>query len=130
MKVYVIKAGQYSSYHIVGIYSTQQKAQEYLDIAQKFQSHYDSELNDIEEWELDTTIQNSSELYVTYYIKSNEIKGALCEDVTRSWNPPYLDTTDCFHFNLEPRKEYADEALLKKIAQDKYAIYKAEREIF
>lgn len=46
MKVYIVTSGEYSDYHIDRVFSTKEKAQEYVD-------HIGSDWRDIEEYNLD-----------------------------------------------------------------------------
>lgn len=48
-KVYVVTEGEYSSYHIVGVFSSQEKAEKFLE----FQRHSDYDEWEIEEYEID-----------------------------------------------------------------------------
>ena len=53
MKVYVVTAGEYSSYHIEAVFSTPEKADEYLAALRKSPRHSD-ESPTVEVFELDT----------------------------------------------------------------------------
>jgi len=50
-KVYVVTSGCYSDYGIVGIFSSPEMAQEYIDLEKSLGKY--SDLNEIEEWGLD-----------------------------------------------------------------------------
>lgn len=132
-KVYVITAGEYSDYHVVKIFSTYEKAQEYIDIMSALDYE---DLNVIEEWELDDF--NVSRLYVQYcYIHSTGT-----DDVVKVWgnndttmSPDNLITNPSgyyyFIFSLPYSKRLVNASnkneLLLKIARDRFAEYKAKQ---
>jgi len=55
MKVYVLTAGDYSDYHIVGVFSTKEKAQEFKKLfpAEWNDEYYDDDYDGIKEYDLD-----------------------------------------------------------------------------
>ena len=68
MKVYLVSTGEYSDYHIVGVFSTHEKAQEYIDINKAYAAARDSlngvfvegvrdDFNDIDEREVDKDLE-------------------------------------------------------------------------
>jgi len=59
MKVYVITSGEYSDYGIIGVMSSLEAAQEYVD---KHKQADNSKINDLEEYELDAINPNDLEL--------------------------------------------------------------------
>lgn len=66
-KVYVVTAGDYSDYHIKGIFDSREKAEEYI--------HYstDSDLNDIEEYNLNELKPDKGEKMFKLRSKFDEI---------------------------------------------------------
>lgn len=52
-KVYLITSGEYSDYSVDHVFSTEEKAQAFLDKHNKFRHIYGAEYNDIEEYEVD-----------------------------------------------------------------------------
>lgn len=53
-KVYIVTSGEYSDYHIDACFSTKQKAQEFIENAEKIEKFWD--VPRIEEWDLDGDI--------------------------------------------------------------------------
>ena len=51
MKVFMVTAGGYSDYHVEGIFSTREKAQEYIDFMLNQEEYFN--FNDIDEIEVD-----------------------------------------------------------------------------
>ena len=63
MTLYVVTQGEYSAYHIIGIYSTKEQAE-------KIRKYYSSDIYEqaeIEEWELDKDIPNDINTVREYY---------------------------------------------------------------
>ena len=134
-KVYVVTAGEYSDYDIVKIFSTCEKAQEYIDIVSSLGDIVQEKFNDIQEWELDDF--NISELYIQYCYKHSITN----LDTVEVWDKDdkempsdnlltYPSGNFCFFFSLPYSKRLANAPdknnLLLKIARDRLAKYKAE----
>ena len=134
-KVYVVTAGSYSDYDIVKIFSTHEKAQEYINIANSLSGIVQEKFNDIQEWELDDF--NISKLYIQYCYKHSITN----LDTVEVWNKDdekipsdslltYSSGAFRFFFSLPYSKRLVDapnkEELLLKIARDRLAKYKAE----
>lgn len=66
-KVYVVTAGDYSDYHIVEIFDSREKAEEYVNHST------DSDLNDIEEYNLNEPKPDKSEKVFTLRSEFDEI---------------------------------------------------------
>lgn len=131
-KVYVVTTGEYSDYSIEKIFSTREKAQEYINIVSVLGKE---DFNDIQEWELDDF--KVSKIYVQYCYTHSTFAADKIEiygnnDVTIP--PDNLFTYPAgafrFFFSLPYSKRLANapnkEELLLKIARDRLAKYKAE----
>lgn len=127
MTVYVVTEGDYSDYHICAVFSSREQAQRYIDTHSLFDVYASY---DIEDYEMDVTLQ-SKYLFVTYNYNTSHI---LDVDEYRINGEP--NCFGClFQFFVEKSSRVIDEktGLLKKdvllkIAQDEYAMYKAQKE--
>ena len=94
-KVYVVTAGDYSDYHIKGIFDSREKAEEYINHST------DSDLNDIEEYNLNEPKPDKSEKVFTlrsefdeidfevigYKAAPNHYKDLMCRVYSNGWIP-------------------------------------------
>ena len=75
--IYVATRGTYSDYSVVGVFSTRENAQLYMD------TFPDREWNDIDEYELNcgvTEIQSGKHFYVVYMQKDGKVlRTGLCD---------------------------------------------------
>ncbi len=135
-KVYVVTAGEYSDYGIEKIFSTCEKAQEYIDIVSTLGKE---NFYSIQEWELDDF--KVSKLYIQYCYTHFTAAADKIEiyDNNDTMVPPdslitYPVGSFRFFFSLPYSKRLANapnkEELLLKIARDRLAKYKAEAEEF
>ena len=121
MKVYIVTDGEYSDYHIEAVFTDEKKAKQYAAI------HH---CNSIEEYEADTPqIEGETDVFIVYQIAINSRIGFYVYDYYYStkkfnkvevhWGKPtiYVSLTD------------QDESKAKKIAQDMWAEYKANKNI-
>lgn len=134
MTLYVVTEGDYSAYHIIGIYSTKEKAE-------KVKSYHSTlyKCPDIEEWEMDDIpedIEDVREYYHVTYIDRQYGEGRwCCRRYTKVGKEnikdcPYeLDTRFplCFKIDI-PCDRVKDKQHAIKIAQDKLAEIKAMKE--
>ena len=128
MTLYVVTEGEYSDYHIVGIYSTK-------ELAEKVKKYHNGlyDYPDIEEWELDKDIpvnlEDVREYYrVTYYSRQYGEGRWECSRFSKIGKE---NITDCpwsiskvfpKYFMIDiPCDRVKDEAHAVKIAQDKMA---------
>lgn len=96
-KVYVVTAGDYSDYHIVGIFDSREKAEEYINY-----STY-SDLNDIEEYNLNEPPDKREKIFE---IRSG-FENIDCKIVGHSSEPMmYKDLMHIMNFGLGDRKQY------------------------
>jgi hypothetical protein len=127
-KVYVITAGEYSAYHIVGVMTDKIKAQEYCD---RYNTGHLYSSAGIEEYELDE-VYNRKYLYKTYICRDHKNKVVQrTMYLESSKDLPDKDyTSGIFPTNNEHEKialGYADTAeKSQKIAQDYWAQLQAE----
>ena len=126
MTAYIVTEGSYSDYHICAVFSSKEQAQHYIDMHSLFDAYADY---DIEEYEMDATRQ-AKYLFVTYNYTSNGIIG-----VEESLTKGEPDCLYVFQFYIEKSSRIIDEKtgllkkdILLKIAQDEYAMYKAQKE--
>ena len=96
-KVYVVTAGEYSDYHIVGIFDSREKAEEYINY-----STY-SDLNDIEEYNLNEPPDKREKIFE---IRS-DFENIDCKIAGYSSTPMmYKDLMHIMNFGLGDRKQY------------------------
>ena len=124
-KVYIITQGEYSDYHIVKVFDTREKAEEYTKLANTFNHIWGDYM--IEEYEVNNTDVNLGMLQVFYDYYSNKITGCyFCEttDIDNYYNQQHRVINNPFCFFIPADSRYTDQNILLKIAQDKYAEYK------
>ena len=68
-KVYIVTSGEYSDYHIVGVYSTREKAEQLIKDIQ-FQREYPNN-ESVKEWVIDYYLPLDYRFYVTYDSKDD-----------------------------------------------------------
>lgn len=126
MTLYVVTEGEYSDYHIVGIYSTKEQAEK----VKKYHSGW-WDYPDIEEWELDGNVPEDIESMREYYRVTHYIDQWLkdswdCRRFTKvgeetkkelSWNF-FIGIGKEFTIDI-PCDRAKDEQHAIKIAQDK-----------
>ena len=97
-KVYVVTAGDYSDYHIVGIFDSREKAEEYINHST------DSDLNGVDEWVLNELKPDKREKI--FEIRSG-FENIDCKIVGHSSEPMmYKDLMHIMNFGLGDRKQY------------------------
>ncbi len=128
MKVYVLTRGEYSDYHIIGVYSAKEKAQEVCDAMCTSGSVWDEPR--IEEYELDEFNSSMGYVCVGYTPEHNTV---------RSYGFYFGQNADAFNSYAEPpeflcylpySKRLSNHDVLLKAAQDRYMKWKAEQELF
>lgn len=107
MKVYVVTYGEYSDYGIEAVFSTKEKAQEYINIACTERDCWSSTNDCIEEYELDQTITAPEK--VLYSKESGEWRAA------RSWEEDDEDANE----NLVWVNFHPDKNVMAKAAEDR-----------
>ncbi|MBO5080351.1 MAG: hypothetical protein J6B82_05665 [Bacteroidaceae bacterium] len=96
-KVYAVTSGEYSDYHIKGIFDSREKAEEYINY-----STY-SDLNDIEEYNLNEPPDKGEKIFE---IRS-DFENIDCKIVGDSPEPMmYKDLMHIMNFGLGDRKQY------------------------
>lgn len=96
-KVYVVTSGEYSDYHIKGIFDSREMAEEYINY-----STY-SDLNDIEEYNLNEPPDKREKIFE---IRS-DFENIDCKIVGHSSEPMmYKDLMHIMNFGLGDRKQY------------------------
>ena len=134
MTLYVVTEGEYSDYHIVGIYSTKEHAEK---VKKYYNGLYD--YPDIEEWELDKDIPENLEDVREYYrISYDEKQWRKGNWSSTRFTKIGKDIKDCQwrmndvypkYFIIDiPCDRVKDEAHAIKIAQDKMAEIKAMKD--
>lgn len=128
MKVYVLTQGEYSDYHIVGIYSTKEKAQELCDAMRNSGTYWDEP--HIEDYELDVLNPSMGYMRVGYTPEDNSVRAyGLCFISGTDSILNYGKTPEFFCF-LPYSARLSDPNVLLKAAQDRYMQWKAEQELF
>lgn len=117
-KVYVLTSGSYSDYHIIGIFSTKERAE---FISKKLDSN-----NEIEEYELDEIGKDNRFVYDCYFGKD----GIDVAVIDQTWSTYKLNIVDDFRSKQWHQSNFVvsvlaeDEEHAIKIAFDLIAIYK------
>lgn len=128
MNVYVVTEGSYSSRHIEGIFSTEEKAKAYMECRKRTSEYIDS-LNMVK-WTLDKINKDVRHVEIAWDLETDEIETDsvvwLEEDCVSGSRFYYCLDLDHPVFAIADEKERT-QALLK-IAQDRYAEYKAREE--
>lgn len=119
MKIYVITQGEYSDYHIVGVTLDRGKAERWVNEYNMGKAYDDAQ---IEEYETD--VFGRDDLY-KYSVKREygEVSADLLSDADYTYEYIFSDDGD-FRFVVYAR----DKEQAKKIAYDRIAKMKAERE--
>jgi hypothetical protein len=73
-KVFAVTSGSYSDYHVVAVFSTEAKAQEYIDASKEAASYDWCNLEDVEEYTLDAPI------IPLYYVTVRMLRDGTIED--------------------------------------------------
>jgi hypothetical protein len=128
MKVYVLTQGEYSDYHIIGVYSTKEKAQEVCDAMQASRTFWDKP--QIEDYELDELSPSMGCVCVGYTPEHNTARsyGFIFASGTDSINSYTKPPEFMCYLPYSPR--LSDPNVLLKAAQDRYMKWKAEQELF
>ena len=128
MKVYVLTQGEYSDYHIVGVYSTKEKAQELCDAMRTNGTLWDEP--QVEEYELNELTPTMGHVCVGYTPEHNTV---------HSYGFNFGQGTDAINSYAQPPEficylpyspRLSDPKVLLKAAQDRYMQWKAEQELF
>lgn len=115
--IYIVTAGEYSDYHICAVFSTKEKAEEYVQC-------HGTDYN-IEEYNLDEEVVKKAQLWsVAFSVEDCKMRFAYP-------TTQYLDKRDCCHINKNYTKEInfyvesdsMDRAI--KIARERFAAVKA-----
>lgn len=129
MKVYIVSAGEYSDYCIHGIYDSLEKAKEVYSLLKRYNYSYNYPVN-IEEWELNSPIENDYFFHVRYQVDTGEVTYSLYHNFSPAspiiQNGQYFSNNNSFVFCLPYSKRLDNEKVIKKIAYDKWAEYKAQ----
>lgn len=133
MLVYVVVEGYYSDYHIEGIFTTRERAEEFVDFRKRTCMHsYKLNKNyGIEEWELDSLQNYKWIVYGRYNFSKNVIDWVESTDDQNlpfeKWNTgKYVGSGHIYDFAIPWDKRFEDKEVLKKAIQDRYAMWKAE----
>ena len=128
MKVYILTQGEYSDYHIVGVYSTKEKAQELCDAMRTNGTLWDEP--QVEEYEMDELTPTMGYIHIGYTPENNSIHsyGFTFAHISDSIFP-YAKPPE-FMCTLPYSPRLSDPKVLLKAAQDRYMQWKAEQELF
>lgn len=121
MKVYVVMAGEYSERHIEGIFDSEEKANKYVKAFNLISMYNNAR---IKAYELNSRNEDES-LYdwvrCTYDVDNNTVTTE--GEFSEGWEYAY---GRFFEFSVRFDEQLADESVLLKIAQDRWAKYKYE----
>lgn len=135
MKVYVVTTGWYSDYSIIGVYTSQEKAEEYLKLHNK-ESLFGSRIEIFE-----ANKPNSEKINYYQFEYTRDYKFEKCSKYNGYHYDPVVreeeitEWADAYHMARKTREiicfdVYAeDEDKAKKIAQDRIAEYKYRKEV-
>lgn len=139
MKIYVVTEGEYSDYHIEGVFLTKEAADKYVKV------RYDGRAYDpcVEEYDTIDEMYRDDEYAIECRAEFDNTLGTLTNYGTYCTTNAYpvsqapnehteimtWDRTTIFYFYVsENSKALHDQEILKKIACDRYAAYKARKE--
>ena len=141
MKVYIVTAGDYSDYSVIGAFSSREEARKYIDKFSKVNRQINKYDEDILELDVDALNKKEQFVVVSYAINAHsedraiyiheysvsDKKGQEKEYVTKQGGKCFVFYISCNHrvFNNETQAEINKHLL--KIAQDKYAKFKAQK---
>ena len=127
-KIYIVTSGEYSEYEINAVFSTKEKAVEYVE---QHGTYYD-----IEEYDLDKEVEKKTQLWIIEFCIEN---GELCKATPTSYNRnKVLDTCSVFD-NLDYRgtmqyiRLYIDADSMDravKIARERFVAVKANEYVW
>lgn len=125
-KIYIVTSGEYSDYHIEAVFSTEEKAVDYVE-----QNGTDY---NIEEYELDEEVEKETQLWhIVFCVEDGELHRATPEGFYRKFvdtcniEDHFLwHTKDCIHFYVDA--DSMDRAV--KIARERFAAVKANEYIW
>ena len=140
MKIYVVTEGEYSDYHIEGVFLTKETADKYVKL------HYPDvkyAYPNVEEYDTIDELYSNGEYVIECCAEFSNVLGTLTNYGTYCTSNVYpvsqapdehtdimtWDRITIFYFYVsENSKALHDQELLKKIACDRYAAYKARKE--
>ena len=133
MKIYVVTSGEYSEYHICGVFTKKKLAKEYAKLHGL--SSHDYKIEEYEADKYQTDLDSSEEhmlIYVVYDVENNRIVNSDTDydDGDRVEGYSYNLKTFCFSIpasSVKPNKNRYEQLL--KIARDRYAKYRYKCEI-
>ena len=141
MKIYVVTEGEYSDYHIEGVFLTKEAADKYVKL------HYPDvkyAYPNVEEYDTIDELYSNGEYVIECRAEFSNVLGTLTKwggayctsnvypvsqapdehTEIETWN----NITIFYFYVSENSKALRDKELLRKIAQDRYAVYKARKE--
>ena len=121
MKVYIVTDGEYSDYHIEAVFTDEKKAKQYAAIHR---------CDTIEEYEADTPqIEGETDVFVVHKIGINSRLGFYVYDHYYTTEKISSVKTHCGTPAILVSLTEQDDSKAKKIAQDMWAEYKANKNI-
>lgn len=126
-KVYIVTAGEYSDYHIVGVYSSKENAKM---VKNKINKNSDWDWADIEVWQVDRGIEELKKHKSIYYVELNK-RGDVIE-VEKCWDDFAFRGVDVFESSISGNlhtyvwANTKEEAV--KIASERRTKYLVEKE--
>ena len=89
MLVYVVTVGEYSDYGIVKIFSTRERAEEYIALCNKYDK-YNANFNEIEDYEIDPDVRITHNHPFKFFYDVDMDKDGNIRKISK----PYLDIDD------------------------------------
>lgn len=104
-KIYIVTEGSYSDYHIVGTFSTKEKAEEHsLLVLGEERQFYDAK---VEEWDIDEIVDHPKGMFFYNVVMTKDGKTQECKNVGceyKNTDAPYGDNAN-FSFYMWARDE-------------------------
>lgn len=137
MTIYVVTSGEYSDYHIDGVFSDRKQAELYCAITDSRRNKYDDDFCSIEEYETDG-IKLEGEVYYgisfyarlydsSFYVNSADQMYSISPVITKVENNDTDSYCKIITGKIPTNKVY-DEQQREKIVQDYLAKLQAEKE--
>lgn len=125
-KIFIVTSGEYSDYHIDAVFSTKEKAEEYIQ--------QNGNGCDFEEYELDQEVEKKTQLWLITFNKEGEEMGAVPQNPQYHNNENKVDTC-CIspswrvenYISFYVNSDSMDRAI--KIARERYAAIKSNEYI-
>lgn len=131
MKVYIVTSGEYSDYCIRKVFLDKEKADKCAELANRIGAAYDD--CRVEEYETsDDIFHEPAYVRCGYFLYPySGMDNAYVDDEfvnADSVVPDYMDDDTFFFYLREDSRAFESRDILKQVARDRYAAYKAKKE--